>query len=155
MTFPRSRSSAGWLGWILAATVLMAGCGDGEGPVEPDDAPPDLSGTYTLVSIVAIVTGGAVMTPPDATGTFTLRQSPPVGQEASGTMTMDLTIPDGLGGTTPIVDTGTYTVRSDGTWEQAGNLVQARGTYTFVNNVLTVEVTEPPLNVSTTVWQRQ
>ena len=36
-----------------------------------------------------------------------------------------------------------------------GNLVQARGTYTFVNNVLTVEVTEPALNVSTTVWQRQ
>ncbi|MDE2784653.1 MAG: hypothetical protein OXK77_16995 [Gemmatimonadota bacterium] len=155
MTFPRSMSSVGWAGWILAGALLMAGCGDEEDPVEPDDAPPDLSGTYTLVSIVALVTGGTVMTPPDATGTFTLRQSTPVGQEASGTMTMDITIPDGLGGTTDIVDTGTYTVRRDGTWEQAGNLVQARGTYTFVNNVLTVEVTEPPLNVSTTVWQRQ
>lgn len=155
MTFPRSMSSVGWAGWILAGALLMAGCGDEEDPVEPDDAPPDLSGTYTLVSIVAIVTGGTVMTPPDATGTFTLRQSPPVGQEASGTMTMDITIPDGLGGTTDIVDTGSYTVRRDGTWEQAGNLVQAKGTYTFVNSVLTVEVTEPPLNVSTTVWQRQ
>ena len=93
--------------------------------------------------------------PPDATGTFTLQQSAPVGDQASGTMTMDLTIPDGLGGTTDIVDTGTYTVRSDGTWEQMGSLVQARGTYTLLSNVLTVEVTEPALNVSTTVWQRQ
>ena len=140
---------------VLAGAVLIAGCGGEDDPVEPDNAPPDLSGTYTLVSIVALVTGGAVMMPPDATGTFTLQQSAPVGQEASGTMTMDVTIPDGLGGTTNIVDTGTYTVRRDGTWEQMGNLVQARGTYTFVNNVLTVEVTEPPLNVSTTVWQRQ
>ncbi len=155
MTFLRSGRGVRRLVWALAAVAPTMGCGGGEDPVEPDEAPPDLSGTYTLVSIVALVTGGAVMTPPDATGTFTLQQSAPVGQEASGTMTMDLTIPDGLGGTTDIVDTGTYTVRFDGTWEQAGNLVQALGTYEFVNNVLTVEVTEPALNASTTVWQRQ
>ena len=133
----------------------MAGCGGEDDPVEPDDAPPDLSGTYTLVSIVALVTGGTVMMPPDATGSFVLQQSAPVGDQASGTMTMDLALPDGLGGTTDIVDTGNYTVRSDGTWEQMGSLVQAKGTYTFVSNVLTVEVTEPAINVSTTVWQRQ
>lgn len=139
---------------LLACVVLMAACG-GEDPVEPDNAPPDLTGTYSLVSIVALVTGGVEMSPPDVTGTFTLQQSAPVGDQASGTMTMDITIPDGLGGTTDIVDTGTFTIRSDGTWEQMGNLVQARGTYTLVGGRLTVEVTEPPINVSTTVWQRQ
>lgn len=154
MTFPRSRSSVGRLWPVVAAGVLTAGCG-GEDPVEPDNAPPDLTGTYSLVSINALVTGGQVMTPPDVIGTFSLQQSAPVGDQASGSMSMDLTLPDGLGGTTQIVDTGTYTVRSDGTWEQMGNLVQAKGTYTLVDNVLTVEVTEPALNVSTTVWQRQ
>lgn len=146
--------STGRLWPLLTCALLGAACG-GEDPVEPDNAPPDLTGTYSLVSIVAVVTGFEEMTPPDVTGTFTLQQSPPVGDQASGTMTMDVTIPDGLGGTAPIVDTGTYTVRSDGTWEQKGNVVQARGTYTLVGGRLTVEVTEPPINVSTTVWQRQ
>lgn len=139
---------------LLTCALLGAACG-GEDPVEPDNAPPDLTGTYSLVSIVALVTGGVEMSPPDVTGTFTLQQSPPVGDQASGTMTMDITIPDGLGGTTNIVDTGTFTVRTDGTWEQMGNLVQARGTYTLAGGRLTVEVTEPAINVSTTVWQRQ
>lgn len=146
--------STGRLWPLLACALLGAACG-GEDPVEPDNSPPDLTGTYSLVSIVALVTGGVEMTPPDVTGTFTLQQSAPVGDQASGTMTMDITIPDGLGGTTNIVDTGTFTVRTDGTWEQMGNLVQARGTYTLAAGRLTVEVTEPAINVSTTVWQRQ
>ena len=155
MTFFRFRSSIGRL-WLFPAVVMLAAaCGGEDDPVEPDNAPPDLTGSYTLVSISALVTGGQVMTPPDVTGTFSLQQSAPVGDQASGTMAMDVRIPDGLGGTTNIVDTGTYTVRSDGTWEQMGNLVQAKGTYTFIGNVLTVEVTEPAINVSTTVWQRQ
>lgn len=154
MTLEMSSDAASRLLPLLACAVLAAGCG-GEEVVEPDNAPPDLTGTYSLVSINALVTGGQVMMPPDVTGTFSLQQSPPVGDQASGTMTMDVTIPDGLGGTTDIVDTGTFTVWTDGAWEQMGNLVQARGTYTFVNNVLTVEVTEPAINVSTTVWQRQ
>lgn len=141
--------------WPLLACVLLGVACGGEDPVEPDNAPPDLTGTYSLVSIVALVTGGVEMTPPDVTGTFTLQQSPPVGDQASGTMTMDVTIPDGLGGTTNIVDTGTFTIRTDGTWEQMGSLVQARGTYTLAGGRLTVEVTEPAINVSTTVWQRQ
>lgn len=154
MTCEMSTSAASRLVSLLACTLLGAACG-GEDPIVPDNAPPDLSGTYSLVSIVALVTGGVVMTPPDVTGTFMLQQSPAVGDQASGTMTMDITLPDGLGGTTNIVDTGSFTVRSDGTWEQMGNLVQARGVYTLAGTRLTVEVTEPAINVSTTVWQRQ
>lgn len=154
MTCAKSSSAAGRLWSFLTCALMVAACG-GEDPVEPDNAPPDLTGTYSLVSITALVTGGVEMTPPDVSGTFSLQQSAVVGDQASGTMTMDVTIPDGLGGTTNIVDTGTFTVRSDGTWEQMGNLVQARGTYTFVGGRLTVEVTEPAINVSTTVWQRQ
>lgn len=154
MTCAMSSRAASRL-WPLLACALLAGACGGEDPVEPDNAPPDLTGTYSLVSITALVTGGVEMTPPDVSGTFSLQQSPAVGDQASGTMTMDVTIPDGLGGTTNIVDTGTFTIRSDGTWEQMGNLVQARGTYTLVGGRLTVEVTEPAINVSTTVWQRQ
>lgn len=154
MTCAMSSRAARRLWPALACALVAAACG-GEETVEPDNAPPDLTGTYSLVSITALVTGGVEMTPPDVSGTFSLQQSPAVGDQASGTMTMDVTIPDGLGGTTNIVDTGTFTVRSDGTWEQMGNLVQARGMYTLVGGRLTVEVTEPAINVSTTVWQRQ
>ncbi len=154
MPCSKSTGAPGRMWSLLAATALAAGCG-GEDPVEPDNAPPDLTGTYTLVSISALVTGGEVLTPPDASGSFVLQQSPPVGDQASGTMTMSITIPDGLGGTTTIGDAGTYTVRSDGTWEQTGELVQAKGTFALVGNTLSVEVTEPVINVSTTVWQRR
>ena len=117
--------------------------------------PPDLTGTYDLVSISSLVTGGKTLKPPDVSGTFVLLQSASVGRRVSGTMTMEITVQDGLGGTTNIKDTGTYAVRADGTWEQKGSLVQAKGTYTLVGGVLTVEVTEPAINVSTTVWQRR
>lgn len=154
MTRAICSSVAGRLLPLLVCAVLATACG-GEDPVEPDNAPPDLTGTYSLVSINGLVTGGQVMMPPDVTGTFSLQQSPPVGDQASGTLTMDVTIPDGLGGTTDLVDTGTFTIWTGGAWEQMGNLVQAKGNYTFVGNVLTVEVTEPAISVSTTVWQRQ
>lgn len=117
--------------------------------------PPDLTGTHDLVSISSLVTGGKTLKPPDVSGTFVLRQSAAVGRRASGTMTTEITVRDGLGGTTTIKDTGTYAVEGDGTWEQKGSLVQAKGTYTLVGGVLTVEVTEPAINVSTTVWQRR
>ncbi len=152
MTFSKSGPLRSLL--VGAAVLAMGGCG-AEDPVEPSNAPPDLTGTYTLVSITALVTGGVVLTPPQVTGSFRLQQSTVVGDEATGTMAMDITIPDGLGGTQNIVDEGNFTVRTDGTWEQAGQQVQAKGTYTFVNNTLTVEVTEPAINISTTVWQRQ
>lgn len=154
MASARPLGAAGRMWSLAAGTMLAAGCG-GEDPVEPDNAPPDLTGTYTLVSISALVTGGEVLTAPDVSGSFVLQQSAPVGDRASGTMTMSITIPDGLGGATTIEDAGTYTVRRDGTWEQMGGLVQAKGTYTLVGNTLSVEVTEPVISVSTTVWQRQ
>ncbi len=115
---------------------------------------PDLTGTYDLISLSALVTGGRVLKHPDVSGTFSLRQSPPVGDQASGTMSMSMTMPDGLGGTQEIIDTGTYIVRRDGTWEQTGQYVQARGRYTLVGDTLAVEITEPALNVSSTVWRR-
>ena len=67
---------------------------------------------------------------------------------------ISVTLPDGLGGTTTLEDQGTYFNRLDGTWEQAGLLLQGLGTYTVQGAILTVEVTEPALNVSTTVWRK-
>ena len=67
---------------------------------------------------------------------------------------ISITLPDGLGGTTMLEDQGTYVNRVDGTWEQAGVLLQGLGTYTLQSGILTVDVTEPALNVSTTVWRR-
>ena len=117
--------------------------------------PPDLTGTYDLVSISSLVTGGKTLKPPDVSGTFVLRQSASVGRRASGTMTMEITIRDGVGGTQTIKDTGTYAIGADGTWEQKGSLVEGKGTYALVGSMLTVEVTEPALSVSTAVWQRR
>ena len=141
---------------LLAVLLALAACG-GEDPVEPEpERPPDLTGTYTLQSLSSIVTGLQTLTPPDVTGTFTARQTSVTGLEASGTTTISVTLPVGTPGgeTTTLEDQGTYVNRLDGTWEQNGVLLQGIGTYTFRNNVLTVEVTEPALNVSTTVWRR-
>ena len=148
----RSRSAA--LFPLPAILLALAACG-GEDPVEPEpEQPPDLTGAYTLESLSAIVTGGQTLTPPDASGSFSVRQTSVTGPEASGTTTISVTLPDGLGGSTTLEDQGTYVNRLDGTWEQAGVLLQGIGTYTLRNNILTVEVTEPALNVSTTVWRR-
>ena len=139
---------------LLATLLALAACG-GDDPVEPEpERPPDLTGSYTLVSLSAIITGGQTLTPPAVTGTFTAQQTSATGGEASGTTMFSLILPDGMGGTTPIDDQGTYVNRLDGTWEQAGLVLQGIGTYTLQNGILTVEVTEPALNVSTTVWRR-
>ena len=139
---------------FLVALPALAGCG-GEAAVEPDpERPPDLSGSYTLESLSAIVTGGQTLSPPDVSGSFSVRQTSVVGAEASGTTTVSVTLPDGQGGTATFDDEGTYVNRFDGTWEQAGLLLQGIGTYTIRNNVLTVEVLEPAINVSTSIWRR-
>ena len=140
---------------ILLVLLGCAACG-GEDPVEPEpERPPDLTGSYTLESLSSvIVTGGQTLTPPDVAGTFTAQQTSVTGGEASGTTVFNLILPDGLGGTAPIDDQGTYVNRVDGTWEQAGLLLQGLGTYTLQSGILTVVVTEPALNVSTTVWRR-
>lgn len=149
--------------WLLllvpvVAAAFVAGCGGDGDPMEPpvDQGPPDLSGTYALVSMTAVITQGATVGPPIAVGTNTLTQNPASGGSATGSMSADLTFTNPLDGSVvELRDEGTYTVRADGTWEQSGTLGQAVGTFTLAGNVLTVIVTEPPASVSTTVWQRQ
>lgn len=135
----------------MAAVLLAAACGDE--PIEPDDTPPDLSGSYTLVSIY-IPLAGDTLTPPAVSGTFLLEQTGVAGQEATGTLdTISVSLP--VGG---IDARGLYRNRFDGTWEQeftTGTELQALGTYTLQGNILTVVVTEPELAVSTTVWRKQ
>lgn len=140
---------------LLVIPLALAACG-GEDPMEPEpERPPDLTGTYTLESLLSVITtGGRTLTPPDVSGTFTAQQTSVTGPEASGTTMISVTVPDGMGETATFDDQGTYVNRLDGTWEQVGILLQGIGTYTFRNNVLTVEVTEPALSVSTTVWRK-
>lgn len=135
----------------LVVATLITGCGGDTTDPEPPPAagPPDLSGTYSLVSLNQ---GGLTVGPPLATGTFTLSQTSSSGDSASGTMTYEVAVPSaGI----MLQDQGTFTIRTDGTWQQSGTEVQALGTYTLAGNVLTVVVTEPLAAASTTVWQRQ
>jgi hypothetical protein len=106
---------------------------------------------YTLQSFTQ---AGVTLTPPAVMGTFSLTETSSSGTEASGTFDVDITVPDGQGGQNQIIDTGTYTVRSNGTFEQNGGVQQTIGSYTLVGNVLTVTVTDPPAAASVTVWQR-
>lgn len=136
---------------VLVAT-LVAGCG-GDDPVDPEppgvEPPPNLSGTYDLQSVTQ---GGLTVPAPAAMGTFVLTQTSSSGDTASGTLTYNVSIPSvGI----MLADEGTFTIRTDGSWEQSGTQGQALGTYMLAGNVLTVIVTEPPPAVSTTVWQRQ
>ncbi len=141
---------------LLLAPLFVAGCG-GEETVEPDPGPHDLTGSYTLVSFSSdLLTGGQAVGPPAVSGDFTLRQTGVNGDEATGTMEINLVLPPG-GPFERVADTGTYKNRTDGSWEQvaAGLLGQATGTFTMVNGMLTVIATEPALAASTTVWQRR
>ncbi len=138
----------------FAAVLLAAGCG--EDPIEPDDTPPDLSGSYTLVSFTSTFTAGDTLSPPEASGSFSLVQTQVVGQEASGTLDLRIVFPDETGPGTTLEMVGVYRNRFDGTWEQESSEgFQATGTYSLTGNTLSVEVTEPALAVSYTVWRRQ
>lgn len=143
----------------LVVATLVVGCGGGDtmDPEPPPDAgPADVSGTYSLVSLTGVITQGATIGPPIAVGTAMLSQNPASGDSATGTMSMLLTVTNPLNGeVTEIADQGSFTLRTDGSWEFAGQLQQNIGTYTLAGNVLTVMVTEPPAAVATTVWQRQ
>lgn len=140
---------------LLLTVFLATACG-GEDPVDPEpEAPPDLTGSYTLQSLASpILTAGNPLSPPTVSGSFAVQQTSVTGPEASGTTTISVTIPDGQGGTITIDDQGPYANRLDGTWEQGGQLLQGKGTYTLQGNILTVDVSEPALSVSTTVWQK-
>ena len=151
------RLERGLFASLLAGVLLAAGCG-GEDPVEPEPeaAPPDLTGTYTLLSFAsAALTAGSALTPPDVSGMFTVEQTSVAGGEAGGTFEMTVSVPNSEGGTTTIVDQGTYRNFMDGQLEQVGELWQTRGTYELDGNTLTVEVAEPVLALSKTVWQRE
>ena len=137
---------------LLAAALLATGCG--EEPIVPDDTPPDLTGSYTIVSFQSVLSGPETLEPPSVEGTFSLQQTGVVGQEASGTMDLTITFP-GEDEPITLAFEGTYKNRTDGTWEQMAGIAQNLGTYTLENNILTVDVTEPALNVSTTVWRKQ
>lgn len=145
---------------VVAGIGALTGCG-GDDPMPPNrDLAPNLAGTYDLSAFTsALVTGGLRLEPPVVSGMFTLRQAVPTGSESMGTFELSITVPDGMGGNQSLVGQGDFTVRSDGTWEQDGVVAEApyqgRGTYTFENGTFTVVVTEPPLSVSTTVWQRR
>ena len=144
---------------LLASVVVVAltvsACSEDD-PMGGGDPPPDLTGTYDLVSLSSALTGGFPLGPAQGvSGTFTLAQTSASDTEASGTLTVNIMAPDGQGGTITIQDQGTFTIRSDETWEQTGVQQQATGTFTLVGNTLTVVVDAPPTNVSTTVWQRQ
>ena len=85
-----------------------------------------------------------------------LSQNPGTGDSATGSMSLSLTVTNPLNGeVTEIADQGTFTLRTDGSWEYSSQQQQNIGTYTLAGNVLTVIVAEPPTAVSTTVWQRQ
>lgn len=151
MGFEPGRIASRSLLYLLGAALLVAGCGDE--PVEPDETPPDLTGSYTIVSFLSAFTAGETLEPPNVEGTFSLQQTSVVGQEASGTMDLTITFPTESGPITLELE-GTYTNRTDGTWEQMAGIAQNLGTYSLEGSTLTVEVTEPAINVSTTVWRR-
>lgn len=140
----------------LLAGALAIGCGDDDPAEPPGQTPPDISGTYSLQSFSsAVLTAGNVLTPPAVSGTLTLQQSAGSGSEAMGSFSIDVTVPDASGGSNQVVDQGSYTVRADGSWEQAGQVFQGTGTFALSGSTLTVNVTQPALNVSTSVWRRQ
>jgi hypothetical protein len=135
----------------ILATLFATGCSDSD-PVDPgNNGPaPDLSGTYTLVSIVGAITGGVELGPAQGvTGTFTLTQTI-AGDPASGTYTVSLVLPAGA-----FQDQGTYENQEDGFWAQAGNVQQGLGTYAVVGNSLTVNVTDPIVSASSSLWMKQ
>ncbi|MCG8467078.1 MAG: hypothetical protein MJB57_02580, partial [Gemmatimonadetes bacterium] len=114
---------------------------------------PDLSGTYTMSSFTQ---AGITLNPPAVTGTFTITQTASSGSTASGDVSLDITVPDGAGGVNNIVDTGTYSIDSDGSWMQTGQATGgASGTFALVGNTLTVDTTTPEIAANITVWQRQ
>lgn len=137
----------------VVAAVFATGCSDSN-PTSPPPAapPPNLTGTWALSSLTQ---GGVTLTPPVAIGTFTMGQTGSSATEATGTLALDMTVPDGMGGVNNIVGAGTYTIRSNGSWEQSLPGQQATGTYALVGNTLTVTVTAPPVAASVSVWQKQ
>ena len=115
-------------------------------PPPPPPPPPDLTGTYYLESIVGTSTGGTRLTRPTVSGTLELTQEAPSGDSATGSYDVDITTP-----ALTITDEGAFTVRTDGSWRQDGE-VSGEGTYAISGDTLTLAITEPETAASTTVW---
>jgi len=151
-------ASVGSLGLVLGVAegtaTITAAIGAAAAQVEglaqitvlPPPPPPDLTGTYFLESLVGTSTGGTLLTRPTVSGTLELTQEAPVGDAATGSYEVDITTPALM-----IADEGTFTVRTDGSWRQAGE-VSGEGTYAISGDTLTLAITEPETAASTTVW---
>ena len=120
--------------------------GTAEITVLPPPPPPDLTGTYVLESLVGVSTGGTLLTRPTVSGTLELTQEAPSGASATGSYEVDITTP-----ALTITDEGAFTVRSDGSWRQTGQ-VSGEGSYAISGDTLTLDITEPATAASTTVW---
>ena len=133
---------------ITAASRVAAARVEGtaEITVLPPPPPPDLTGAYFLESLAGVSTGGKLLTRPTVSGTLELTQEAPSGDSAAGSYEVDITTP-----TLTITDEGTFTVRSDGSWRQTGQ-VSGEGSYKISGDTLTLAITEPETAVSTTVW---
>lgn len=130
----------GWFTLAAAGSLALGAmaCSDNTAPSSTAPTP----GTYSLQSI-AFVVQGSNQPISGATGTLVLTAT---------TYNVTLDIP-GQGTTN---DQGTYTA-SNGTWSQKSNDpqgTQSTGTYTFTNNVLTVDATAGGVE-TVSVWQKQ
>lgn len=134
--------------WIVPmAAALALGC---NGTVPPGKTPPpNLSGTYDIVSITQ---GTFTLEPPNASGTFVLSQDSVAGSQAMGNMTLEVAVQMP---SLDLKDAGKYTNSLDSSWTQKGQQGDASGTYTFENDTLTVTVTTPAAAASKSVWLRK
>lgn len=134
--------------WIVPpAAALALGCGTKPDP--PDETPPDLSGTYDIVSVTQ---GGFTFEPPNVSGTFVLNQDSIAGSRAMGNMSLEVVVE---APPVELRDAGVYTNSLDSSWTQTGQQGDASGTYTLENDTLSVTVTDPPAAASKSVWVRK
>ena len=133
---------------ITAATGAAAAQVEGLAKITvlPLPPPPDLTGTYFLESLVGTSTDGTLLTRPTVSGTLELTQEAPSADSAMGSYEVDITTP-----ALTITDEGSFTVHTDGSWRQTGQ-VSGEGTYAISGDTLTLAITEPETAASTTVW---
>lgn len=118
---------------VAAGFVWLAACSSTTGPVNVS-----LKGTYALTQFIM---GGNDLSS-ISSGTLALTDT---------AYAVHITF-----GQTEIIDSGTYTATDSGTFSETSRLngVQLSGTYTNVNNLLTVTATQAGIPV-TQAWQKQ